>query len=100
MPKVKEKTTAWVQNGLKVVRGKDELTIGQTVKYESGVEGYTGGWKVLGVDEIGNLLIMSATDVKKEYQLDTDTLTNSQSTWLSEGVKKLDAECKPYGKGE
>ena len=89
----------WIQDGLIVKRGQEELEIGQTVKYESGVEGYTGEWKVLGADELGNLLVMSAVNINKEYPLYSGSLTDAQNAWLSEGVKKLDDECKLYGKG-
>ena len=89
----------WIQDGLKVKRGQEELEIGQIVKYKSGVDEYTGEWKVLGADEEGNLLIMSAKDIKTSYQLGATTLTAAQQEWLSGAVTKLDHECEPYGKG-
>jgi len=106
---VKPIEEAWVLNReeLKVKRGEEELTIGQEVKYESGVEGYTGGWKVLGADEDGNLLIVSATNVNTSYVLGYDSavhktnevrLKECQKDWLY-GVKELDNICSVYGKG-
>jgi len=96
---VKLLAEAWVQEGLKIKRGQEELDIGETVKYEAGVDGYTGGWKVLGADEEGNLLIMSAVDVKS-YSLGSRVLSEAQTEWLRGVVVKLDNECVPYGNGE
>lgn len=92
---------AWVQEGLKVKRGADELDIGQTIKYNATGTDYEGKeWKVLGADEDGNLLIMSATDVVSAYKFKPKNLSEAQSDWLSGGVKKINSVCSTYAKGE
>ena len=56
-----------VANSATVSKGTQVLDIGTTVNYRpNGINGYTGGWKILGVDDKGRLLIMSATSVLNE----------------------------------
>jgi len=75
------KSNTWVQDGLKVKRGEEELTIGQSVTYDEGAA-YDGGWKVLGADEDGNLLIMSDTDVAT-VPLGGSTVAAAHESWKS-----------------
>ena len=98
---IKAKKDMWVKEGFTVVKGDKVLKIGETINYKAGVSSYTAGWKVLGADEEGNLLIMSAGDVSSKF-LGDDTYSDiekARQDWLN-GPSLLDAECEPYGKGE
>ena len=88
----------WKKEGFKVVRGDQELEIGDVVDYTA--TGYDGDWKVLGVDDEGNLLIMSAEDVSYAELLTSwgDTVAG-QNVWLN-GADELDAICAAYDSGE
>lgn len=83
----------WVQNKTVVTKklksGTKTYNVGDDYTYDCGVEGYTGGWKVLGAER-GKLLIMSTVDV--------GTLQLSGKDGYNTGVSKLNAMCAPYGK--
>ena len=103
------KSNTWIQEGFTVVKGDQVLKIGDVVNYKSGVAGYNdeNGWKVLGADTNGNLLIMSAVDVKTGHRLgydSTDTTTKTkmeecQNDWKN-GVTELNTICEAYGNGK
>ena len=108
----KQLDKAWIKEGFTVVRGDKVVEIGDIVNYDETVGGTKTGltnvdWKVLGADEDGNLLIMSASAVKTSHRLgydSTDTTTEakleeSQNDWLN-GAAELDAVCEPYGYGK
>jgi len=83
---VKLLTKAWVQakdedGNLIVKKGEETLTIGQSVTYDEGAA-YAGGWKVLGADEDGNLLIMSDTNVTT-VKLGGSTIDAAHKSWIS-----------------
>ena len=56
----------WVQNKTVVTKklksGTKTYNVGDDYTYDCGVEGYTGGWKVLGAEN-GKLLIMSTENI-------------------------------------
>lgn len=83
----------WVQNKTVVTKklksGTKTYNVGDDYTYDCGVEGYTGGWKVLGAER-GKLLIMSTVDV--------GTLQLSGKDGYNTGVSKLNAMCAKYGK--
>ena len=83
----------WVQNKTVVTKklksGTKTYNVGDDYTYDCGVEGYTGGWKVLGAER-GKLLIMSTVDV--------GTLQLSGKDGYNTGVSKLNEMCAPYGK--
>lgn len=92
--------TGWKKDGFTVVNGKQVLQIGDVVYYDAGVSSYTKGWKVLGADDNGNLLIVSAENVKSSFALGSkDSLEKSQEDYKM-GVSKLNSECEPYGYGK
>ena len=96
---VKDKNNLWKKEGFKVVRKGDVLEIGDTINYDAGIAGYTGGWKVLGADKDGNLLIMSAADIEtKTLGGSAVTAQKAQEDWLT-AVTELNKLCEPYGKG-
>jgi len=89
---IKLKTNAWIQDGLKVVRGDENLEIGQTVSFDEGVESYIGGWKVLGADADGNLLIMSDMDVVT-VELGGSTVVEAHESWKM-GASEITEACQ------
>lgn len=82
----------WVQNKTVVTKklksGTKTYNVGDDYTYDCGVEGYTGGWKVLGAER-GKLLIMSTVDV--------GTLQLSGKDGYNTGVSKLNTMCAQYG---
>ena len=104
--KIKAKKDMWIKDGLTLVRGEDVLEIGDTINYTATGTTYNGEWKVLGADEDGNLLILSADNVKANHTLgytSSETtsaarLAKSQNNWLNVALE-LDGVCEPYGKG-
>ncbi len=102
-----EEKAKWVKEGFTVAKGDQVLKIGELVDYTATGTDYNGGWKVLGADDEGNLLIMSAADVKSSHRLGYDTtdttdaekMEEAQNDWLN-GAAELDGICEPYGYGE
>ncbi len=92
-----EVANGWIQDGLTVKRGDDVLEIGSDFTYNAEVEGYEGGWKVLGAEN-GELLIMSTVDVSFLEWGDAG-IDEAVNDYLN-GVAELDGLCEPYGKGE
>ena len=82
----------WVQNKTVVTKklksGTKTYNVGDDYTYDCGVEGYTGGWKVLGAER-GKLLIMSTVDV--------GTLQLSGKDGYNTGVSQLNTMCAQYG---
>jgi len=107
---VKHKSKGWIQTGTTVKKGNDILNVGEKVNYIATGKEYSGEWKVLGADENGDLLIMSASNVEKSYRLgvdmpesetiDIDILKKVQEEWKSGAINKLDELCESYGEGE
>ena len=90
----------WLKDGFTIVRGDRVLKIGDSIAYDAGVSTYTAGWKVLGADNNGNLLIVSAENVRDNFQLGKNgDLATSQDDYKT-GVAQLNAECEPYGYGK
>ena len=103
---VKKADKVWVKEGFTVVKGDQVLKIGELVDYTATGTTYNGGWKVLGADDEGNLLIMSASHVKFSHRLGYDTtdtteakMEEAQNDWLN-GAAELDGICEAYGYGE
>jgi len=102
----------WLKNGFEVVKGKQKLEIGSDYNYDETNDGKEKverdvDWKVLGADENGNLLIMSATDVKTGHRIGYDSsdittesqMEECQNDWMN-AVVDLDDICESYGKGK
>lgn len=81
-------TGTWTQNKTTVTNGTTTYTVGDSYEYDCGVEGYLGGWKVLGAEN-SKLLIMSTLDV--------GTLSLSGVDGYTNGIKELTDICEPYG---
>lgn len=94
----------WVRNGNVVSRGNVSYEIGDYYEYDESLEGeYTDltdvKWKVMGVDEDGNLLIISSSKVADLTLGNTEDFNNSLDDYLS-GEDDINALTKAYGKGE
>ena len=81
-------TGNWTQNKTSVTNGTKTYNVGDDYTYDCGVEGYTGGWKVLGAEN-GKLLIMSTVDV--------GTLQLSGKDGYNTGISQLNTMCAQYG---
>ena len=102
----------WLKDGFTLVKGDKVLGIGDSIAYDETAGGTKTvatnvDWKVLGADEQGNLLIMSAGDVKTGFRLGYEsTMTTAEAKLVESikdmetGVSQLNAECLPYGYGE
>ena len=90
-------TVKWTQNKTTVTNGTTTYTVGDDYTYNCGVEGYTGGWKVLGAED-GELLIMSTVDVGTLglKGKSGDGTTDYPAGYLN-GIDKLNTMCEPYG---
>ena len=93
----------WVLNGLTVTNGDLSFEIGDYYEYDESNGGAITGltdvkWKVMGVDENGNLLILSASDVGSLTLGKADDLVTSQNDYI-EGASRLDDLAKEYGNG-
>ena len=91
----------WVQNKTVVTKkmksGTKTYNVGDDYTYDCGVEGYTGGWKVLGAEK-GKLLIMSTVDVGN---LPLGGMNGTDSLYPDgyiNGIEKLNEMCASYGK--
>lgn len=101
----------WKQEGLKITNGKVALEIGDSISYDETNGGIITGltetdWKVLGLSDEGELLIMSTNNIVA-YRLgyestmtdDEEKLKESQNDCVT-GIEQLDKECEPYGRGK
>ncbi len=103
---IKAKKDMWVKEGFTVVKGDQVLEIGDTISYTATGTTYNSGWKLLGADEDGNLLIMSARDVKTGHRLGYENAMTTEEAKLVEiendwrnGITELNNICEQYGKG-
>ena len=91
----------WVQNKTVVTKktksGTKTYNVGDDYTYDCGVEGYTGGWKVLGAEK-GKLLIMSTVDIGTLglHKISGDETISYPAGYLN-GIEKLNEMCAPYG---
>ena len=91
----------WVQNKTVVTKklksGTKTYNVGDDYTYDCGVEGYVGGWKVLGAEN-GKLLIMSTVDIGTlGLQRISGNETISYPAGYLNGIEKLNEMCAPYG---
>lgn len=98
------KKEVWVQDGDKLTKGDVVLTIGDYYEYDESSGGEVAGltdvnWKVLGLDEQNNLLIVSDRDVTKVTLGSADDLVKSQDDFLN-GTRILNSEAEKYGNGK
>ncbi len=100
---VKLLKNAWIQEGLKVIKGDVVLEIGDSIFYDETKDGTLSvptnvEWQVLGADADGNLLILSSDWITSIEFGDVTAIEGSQKDWISV-VKQLDSRCLVYGKG-
>ena len=89
----------WTQNKTIVTNGTTTYTVGDNYTYNCGVEGYTGGWKVLGAED-GKLLIMSTIDIGTLSLAGKSGISNETISYPAgylNGIDKLNEMCAPYG---
>ena len=80
----------WTQDKTIVKRGSLILEVGDYINYDAGVSGYTGKWRILGVEN-GQLLIVS-DQLSDVYLYGKDGYNNA--------ISKFNAVCEKYGKGK
>ena len=98
---LEEKITPWIQKKTVVTKrlksGTITLNVGDDYTYDCGVEGYVGGWKVLGAEN-GKLLIMSTVDIGTlGLRRISGNETISYPAGYLNGIEKLNEMCAPYG---
>lgn len=97
------KEEKWIQNGSVITKGDESYKIGDYYDYDESDDGKITNlndvkWKILGVDENGNLLIISASNVEEVVFGSKDDLEKSKRDYI-EGVSKLNDIAKKYGNG-
>lgn len=92
----------WQQNGNIITNGKETYTIGDYYEYDETRKGKYKledvKWKVYGIDENNNLLIVSSSSVESLTLGGNDTKT-SMNDYI-EGTNKLNEIAKKYSKGK
>ena len=101
---VLNKDGKWVQKGNVISRGNERYEIGDYYDYDESNGGKITNlkdvkWKILGIDENGNLLIMSASSVGDLTLGNKNDLSLSQRDYL-EGGKKVNDLTKGYDQGK
>lgn len=99
-----KKEEVWVQEGDKLVKGDVVLSIGDYYEYDESNGGEINGltdvkWKVLGLDDDNNLLIVSDRDVSSVAFGSSTDLKKSQDDYLK-GTSILNEIASKYGRGE
>lgn len=99
-----KKEVGWVQEGDKLINGDVILSIGDYYEYDESNGGKISGltdvkWRVLGLDNESNLLIVSDRDVSSVTFGSSSDLAKSQKDYL-EGTYMLNKIASKYGKGE
>lgn len=98
------KEEKWTLNDMTVTKGKTILKIGDTYNYDETNNGSIKdltdtNWKVLGVSDKGNLLIMSTSNVEEIKLGDKYDLALSQNDYIN-GIDKLNNLAQKYGHGD
>lgn len=94
----------WIQSGNTITKGEESYEIGDYYDYDETKDGKIEEltdvkWKVMGVDEKGNLLIMSASSVEDITLGTKDDIEKTQIDYL-EGVDRLNEIAEKYGHAE
>ena len=97
------KEEKWIQKGNIITKGDVTLNVGDYYEYDESNGGIVTGltdvnWKVLGVDEKGNLLIVAASNVEELTLGSANDLTVAQKDYI-EGYTKLNEISKKYAQG-
>lgn len=98
------KNKNWVQDGNIISKGNKKYEIGDYYEYDETNNGKITDltdvkWKVLGVDNDGNLLIMSASSIGSLTLGDASDLEKSKQDYLS-GSSLVNEMTKNYGQGK
>lgn len=94
----------WVQDGLTVKKGNKVIDIGDEIAYDETAAGTATvttdvDWKILGANDDGELLIVSATNIGSKHTFGSTDYTECKNDLLT--VKtQLDDICEPYMYGE
>lgn len=93
----------WVQNGNKISKKDETYNIGDYYQYDATNDNQIKGltdvkWKVMGVDEKGNLLIVSASSVETITLGKKDDVEKTQKDY-KEGIEKINTIAEKYGSG-
>lgn len=94
----------WTQDGNIITKGEESYQIGQYYDYDETSNGKIKNltnvkWKVLGIDEKGNLLIVSASSVENLKLGENGNLATTQRDYI-EGVSRINAIAEKYGHGD
>lgn len=94
----------WAQEGNVISRGDEKYNIGDYYEYDETNNGEINGiidvkWKVFGVDENGDLLIMSASNVGEITLGNKENLEVSQEDYVK-GIDEINGLTLAYGKGK
>lgn len=94
----------WVQNGNKISKKDETYNIGDYYQYDATNDNQIKGltdvkWKVMGVDEKGNLLIVSASSVETITLGKKDDVEKTKKDY-EEATSKLNQISEKYGSGK
>ena len=91
----------WLQDGVILTKGDAILEVGDLIQYDSGIDEYTGKWRVLGAEH-DRLLILSTGNVGSLGLCGLEGGTYNDTTYdygLLDSIDKLNEICEPYGNG-
>ena len=99
-----KKNEKWILVNNKVSKGDEVYEIGDYYDYDESNNGKISNltdvkWKVLGVNDEGNLLIVSASNVEDLTLGSKDNLENAKSDFI-DGNIKLDTVARKYAQGK
>lgn len=99
-----KKTEKWILVDNKISKGDEVYEIGDYYDYDESNNGKISNltdvkWKVLGVNDEGNLLIVSASNVEDLTLGSKDNLENAKSDFI-DGNIKLDTVARKYAQGK
>lgn len=91
---------SWKQDGNLIYKGNKKYEIGDYYEYDETADGRLNvtdvDWKVLGVDEDGHLLIVSASSVEDLTLGSEQSIENAKNDYLN-GKNKMNEIAKKYG---
>ena len=91
---------SWKQDGNLIYKGNKKYEIGDYYEYDETADGRLNvtdvDWKVLGVDEDGHLLIVSASSVEDLTLGSEKSIENAKNDYLN-GKNKMNEIAKKYG---
>lgn len=99
-----QKNEKWVQKGSVITKGDITLNVGDYYDYDETNNGEIEGlvdvlWRVLGVDESGDLLVMSTSNIENLTLGSLDNLEKAKDDYVT-GALKMDELVEKYGHGQ